>query len=66
MPQDPQLLIEIFLNYDCDLGATSMFNRIVSALSRVRGTVPHSAHRMQWPFTMYLPHDACGLLLLVQ
>lgn len=33
--QDPQLLIEIFLNYDCDLGATSVFSRIVLALSKV-------------------------------
>ena len=33
--QDPRLLIEIFLNYDCDLGATSMFSRIVLALSKV-------------------------------
>jgi len=33
--QDPRLLIEIFLNYDCDLSATSMFSRIVMALSRV-------------------------------
>jgi brefeldin A-inhibited guanine nucleotide-exchange protein len=33
--QDPQLLTHIFLNYDCDLGATSMFKRIVNALAKV-------------------------------
>lgn len=33
--QDPQTLVEIFLNYDCDLGATSMFKRIVNALAKV-------------------------------
>ena len=35
LAQDPIALVEIFVNYDCDFGATNMFKRIIDALSRI-------------------------------
>ena len=35
---DPATLAEIFLNYDCDLSAVDLFQRIVSTLARVAKT----------------------------
>lgn len=40
----PQALVEIFLNYDCDLHAIDLYNRIVNALSKVRVLVPRQFH----------------------
>lgn len=38
----PQALLEIFLNYDCDLHAIDLYNRIVNALSKVLQQVDSS------------------------
>jgi hypothetical protein len=35
---DPATLAEIFLNYDCDLSAVDLFQRIINSLSRVART----------------------------
>ncbi|XP_024402161.1 brefeldin A-inhibited guanine nucleotide-exchange protein 5 isoform X2 [Physcomitrium patens] len=32
---DPQMLTDIFVNYDCDLEATNLFERMVNSLSRL-------------------------------
>ncbi|KAF9622202.1 hypothetical protein IFM89_030060 [Coptis chinensis] len=45
--QGPQMLVDIFVNYDCDLEAANLFERMVLALSKIaQGTFnvdPHSA-----------------------
>ncbi|XP_043689203.1 brefeldin A-inhibited guanine nucleotide-exchange protein 5 [Telopea speciosissima] len=45
--KDPQMLVDIFVNYDCDLEAPNLFERMVTALSRIaQGTLnadPNSA-----------------------
>ncbi|XP_058108815.1 brefeldin A-inhibited guanine nucleotide-exchange protein 5 [Magnolia sinica] len=45
--KDPQMLVDIFVNYDCDLEAPNLFERMVNALSRIaQGTLsadPNSA-----------------------
>ncbi|XP_026389644.1 brefeldin A-inhibited guanine nucleotide-exchange protein 5-like [Papaver somniferum] len=33
--KDPQMLVDIFVNYDCDLEAPNLFERMVSALSKI-------------------------------
>ncbi|KAL8153523.1 hypothetical protein V2J09_011283 [Rumex salicifolius] len=33
--KDPQMLVDIFVNYDCDLDAPNLFERMVTALSRI-------------------------------
>lgn len=33
--RDPQMLVDIFVNYDCDLEAPNLFERMVNALSRI-------------------------------
>ncbi|CAN0442093.1 unnamed protein product, partial [Discosporangium mesarthrocarpum] len=33
--RDPLALVEIFLNYDCDLEAMDLFKRVVTALAKV-------------------------------
>ncbi|KAF7836855.1 brefeldin A-inhibited guanine nucleotide-exchange protein 5 [Senna tora] len=33
--KDPQMLVDIFVNYDCDLEAPNLFQRMVSALSKL-------------------------------
>ncbi|XP_028786878.1 brefeldin A-inhibited guanine nucleotide-exchange protein 5-like [Neltuma alba] len=33
--RDPQMLADIFVNYDCDLEAANLFERMVSALSKI-------------------------------
>ncbi|OVA15766.1 SEC7-like [Macleaya cordata] len=38
--KDPQMLVDIFVNYDCDLEAPNLFERMVSALSKIaQGTL---------------------------
>ncbi|RWR76137.1 brefeldin A-inhibited guanine nucleotide-exchange protein 5 isoform X1 [Cinnamomum micranthum f. kanehirae] len=38
--KDPQMLVDIFVNYDCDLEAPNLFERMVNALSRIaQGTL---------------------------
>ncbi|XP_020257824.1 brefeldin A-inhibited guanine nucleotide-exchange protein 5 isoform X3 [Asparagus officinalis] len=33
--KDPQMLVDIFVNYDCDLNAPNLFERMVNSLSRI-------------------------------
>ncbi|XP_057747505.1 brefeldin A-inhibited guanine nucleotide-exchange protein 5 [Arachis stenosperma] len=33
--KDPQMLVDIFVNYDCDLDAPNLFERMVTALSKI-------------------------------
>ncbi|KAK6941180.1 Mon2/Sec7/BIG1-like, dimerization and cyclophilin-binding domain [Dillenia turbinata] len=33
--KDPQMLVDIFVNYDCDLGAQNLFERMVTTLSKI-------------------------------
>ncbi|KAM1836189.1 hypothetical protein ACFX14_018147 [Malus domestica] len=33
--KDPQMLVDIFVNYDCDLEAPNLFERMVTTLSRI-------------------------------
>lgn len=33
--KDPQMLVDIFVNYDCDLEAPNLFERMVTSLSRI-------------------------------
>lgn len=33
--KDPQMLVDIFVNYDCDLEAANLFERMVTALSKI-------------------------------
>ncbi|MED6176821.1 Brefeldin A-inhibited guanine nucleotide-exchange protein 5, variant 2 [Stylosanthes scabra] len=33
--KDPQMLVDIFVNYDCDLEAPNLFERMVTALSKI-------------------------------
>lgn len=33
--RDPVALVEMFVNYDCDLKAIDLFKRIVTALAKV-------------------------------
>lgn len=35
--RDPVALVEMFVNYDCDLTAIDLFKRIVTALTKVTG-----------------------------
>uniref|UniRef100_A0A7I4C777 SEC7 domain-containing protein n=1 Tax=Physcomitrium patens TaxID=3218 RepID=A0A7I4C777_PHYPA len=48
---DPQMLADIFVNYDCDLDATNLFERMVNSLSRLaQGTAngdPSAANASQ-------------------
>ncbi|KAL5572269.1 hypothetical protein UlMin_021866 [Ulmus minor] len=38
--KDPQMLVDIFVNYDCDLEAPNLFERMVTSLSRIsQGTL---------------------------
>ncbi|KAL9247405.1 hypothetical protein vseg_020841 [Gypsophila vaccaria] len=38
--KDPQMLVDIFVNYDCDLDAPNLFERMVTTLSRIaQGTL---------------------------
>ncbi|KAH7669024.1 guanine nucleotide-exchange factor protein [Dioscorea alata] len=38
--KDPQMLADIFVNYDCDIDAPNLFERMVNALSRIaQGTL---------------------------
>ncbi|KAG0608013.1 hypothetical protein M758_8G071400 [Ceratodon purpureus] len=37
---DPQMLADIFVNYDCDLDATNLFERMVNSLSRLAQGTP--------------------------
>ena len=37
---DPNVLVEIFLNYDCDLYAIDLFKRIVTSLSKMAKIAP--------------------------
>ncbi|KAG9443870.1 hypothetical protein H6P81_015210 [Aristolochia fimbriata] len=38
--KDPQLLVDIFVNYDCDLEAPNLFERMVHSMSRIaQGTL---------------------------
>eukprot|EP00123_Amoebidium_parasiticum_P018333 comp24173_c0_seq4/m.44178 comp24173_c0_seq4/g.44178 ORF comp24173_c0_seq4/g.44178 comp24173_c0_seq4/m.44178 type:complete len:1844 (-) comp24173_c0_seq4:350-5881(-) len=32
---DPQLLVDIYVNYDCDLGLDNIFNRMINDISRI-------------------------------
>ncbi|KAJ4951655.1 hypothetical protein NE237_028487 [Protea cynaroides] len=49
--KDPQMLVDIYVNYDCDLEAPNLFERMVTALSRIaQGTLnadPSSAAASQ-------------------
>jgi guanine nucleotide-exchange factor len=38
---DPQMLADIFVNYDCDLEATNLFERMVNSLSRLAQGSPN-------------------------
>eukprot|EP01127_Copromyxa_protea_P009389 TRINITY_DN2209_c0_g1_i4.p1 TRINITY_DN2209_c0_g1~~TRINITY_DN2209_c0_g1_i4.p1 ORF type:complete len:1805 (-),score=476.17 TRINITY_DN2209_c0_g1_i4:124-4893(-) len=46
MCQDPQILCDIFVNYDCDLDHGDVFDSIVNRLSKIvtMGTVAHKAN----------------------
>ncbi|KAL0926627.1 hypothetical protein M5K25_002866 [Dendrobium thyrsiflorum] len=49
--KDPQMLADVFVNYDCDLEAPNLFERMVNSLSRIaQGTLssdPNSANSSQ-------------------
>ncbi|KAK8952793.1 Brefeldin A-inhibited guanine nucleotide-exchange protein 5 [Platanthera guangdongensis] len=48
--KDSQMLVDVFVNYDCDLEAPNLFERMINALSRIaQGNVssdPNSANSM--------------------
>lgn len=48
--KDPQMLVDVFVNYDCDLEAPNLFERMINALSRIaQGNVssdPNSANSL--------------------
>lgn len=44
--RDPLALVEMFVNYDCDLQAIDLFKRIVTALVKVCCTVVSCAVRV--------------------
>ncbi|XP_073391805.1 brefeldin A-inhibited guanine nucleotide-exchange protein 5 isoform X3 [Physcomitrium patens] len=37
---DPQLLVDIFVNYDCDLESTNLFQQLINSLSRMAQEPP--------------------------
>jgi brefeldin A-inhibited guanine nucleotide-exchange protein len=42
---DAQCVVDIYLNYDCDLSLANIFERLINSLSRIsQGTVRHSHH----------------------
>lgn len=49
--KDPQMLVDIFVNYDCDLEAPNLFERMVTTLSKIaqgtQNTDPNSAAASQ-------------------
>jgi guanine nucleotide-exchange factor len=38
--KDPQMLADVFVNYDCDLEATNLFERMVNSLSKIAQATP--------------------------
>ncbi|KAJ7555894.1 hypothetical protein O6H91_05G059700 [Diphasiastrum complanatum] len=40
---DPQILVDIFVNYDCDVGSPNIFERIVNGLLKTAQGVPSGA-----------------------
>ncbi|KAG6547191.1 hypothetical protein Mapa_011443 [Marchantia paleacea] len=38
--KEPQMLADVFVNYDCDLGATNLFERMVNSLSKLAQGTP--------------------------
>ena len=63
--RDPLALVEMFVNYDCDLQAIDLFKRIVTALAKVGYHTPaHHAGTAAagWGGRLLLAHS---LLLLV-
>ncbi|KAG0481490.1 hypothetical protein HPP92_012348 [Vanilla planifolia] len=43
--KDPQMLADLFINYDCDLEASNLFERMVNSLSRIaQGTLSSDLH----------------------
>ena len=40
MCRQPQLMVDLFVNYDCDLNAANLYERLVRGLSRIVQVLP--------------------------
>lgn len=46
---DGQLLVDLFVNYDCDLEGANLFERMVAALVRIAQSPPSpEGHTQSW------------------
>ncbi|KAF5204476.1 Brefeldin a-inhibited guanine nucleotide-exchange protein [Thalictrum thalictroides] len=64
--KDPQMLVDIFVNYDCDLEAANLFERMVTALSKIaQGTFNADPNSVTSPQTTSIKGSSLQCLVNV-
>ncbi|XP_078429515.1 HOPM interactor 7 isoform X2 [Wolffia australiana] len=64
--KDPQMLSDIFLNYDCDLNSANLFERTINALSRIsQGTLNSDPSTISGPQTATVKSSSLQCLVNV-
>eukprot|EP00882_Tetradesmus_deserticola_P027689 GHRQ01030760.1.p3 GENE.GHRQ01030760.1~~GHRQ01030760.1.p3 ORF type:complete len:129 (-),score=66.95 GHRQ01030760.1:322-708(-) len=60
---DGQLLVDLFVNYDCDLGSSNLFERLVSGLVKMaQAALPASSEAAQLQQEQWLRQEALQCL----
>lgn len=60
---DGQLLVDLFVNYDCDLGSSNLFERLVNGLVKMaQASLPVAADQQQIAQEQWLRQEALQCL----
>lgn len=60
---DGQLLVDLFVNYDCDLGSSNLFERLVTGLVKMaQAALPATADQQQLQQEQWLRQEALQCL----
>lgn len=61
--RDPQMLVDLYVNYDCDLEAPNLFERMVILLPISPFTACYRTHIMPFDSVIWLAHLSQRLFL---
>lgn len=61
--EDPQSMVDIYVNYDCDLTATNIFERIIDGLFRIAQVCVYVKFFTLERLLKKMPESSCNIFM---